>query len=148
MIHTTEYIAGFELSKLAREKGYNIPSYRAYSIWRGNIRKTDTEETALVEYNIETDPYYQGGYYSGELTWYYQTKEYTIAPTLNSLKDWLLKTHNIHIEVLLEEDAPYNRFYYRIMKVGQYFTLSASDFKDADNMIVLEKALYEALENL
>ncbi len=40
------------------------------------------------------------------------------------LKEWLRINHGIHIEILLTEDAPYDTFYYRVLKIGQYFTLS------------------------
>ena len=66
-------------------------------------------------------------------------------PTQAMLQKWLREEHNIHIEILLEEDAPYNKFYYRIMKIGKYFTLSHDDIYCKTYEEALEAGLLEAL---
>ncbi len=49
------------------------------------------------------------------------------APEQWQVCEWLRVEKGIHIEILLTESSPYNTFYYRVMKVGQYFTLSHDD---------------------
>jgi len=49
---------------------------------------------------------------------------YYSAPEQWQVVEWLRVNHGIHIEILLEENKPWNKFYYRIMKIGQYFSLS------------------------
>jgi hypothetical protein len=46
------------------------------------------------------------------------------APEIHQVIDWLFTSHNIHIEICLSDSSPYSTFYYRVLKVGQYFTLS------------------------
>jgi len=67
------------------------------------------------------------------------------APTQSLLQRWLREVHNIYIEILLGEDRPYNQFYYRLMKLGQYSTLSHDGFYRKSYEEVLEEALQQAL---
>jgi hypothetical protein len=46
------------------------------------------------------------------------------APEQWQVVEWLRVNHSIHIEVLLAEDYPWDKFYYRAMRIGGYFTLS------------------------
>jgi hypothetical protein len=57
---------------------------------------------------------------------YYNRKGdvYISLPEQHQVVEWLRVNHGIHIEILLEENKPWNKFYYRIMKIGQYFSLS------------------------
>ena len=70
------------------------------------------------------------------------------ASTQTFLQEWLRKEHGIHIEILLEEDAPYNKFYYRIMRIGNYFTLSHDGIYYKTPEETLEAGLVEALESI
>ena len=68
-------------------------------------------------------------------------------PYPEDIKTWLREYRGIHIEILLSDDDPYNTYYYRILKVGEYFTLSRDSFEDKDYDTVLCEALKLALES-
>lgn len=109
-------IISLETAKLAKLKGFNIEQgtfYNEGSMWH---LQTDsiirTGEDLIVE-----------------------------APTQSLLQKWLREKHNIHIEVFLQEDHPYKKFYYRIMKIGQYFSLSYEDYSSQVYEEVMEEAL-------
>jgi hypothetical protein len=88
------------------------------------------------EFDLPTYAYYSGlNFYTGEYKNHSQTTigdtpmhkmliGYTSAPEQWQVIEWLRVNHGIHIEILLEENKPWNKFYYRIMKIGQYFSLS------------------------
>ena len=86
----------FELAKLLKEKKFNQPQFKYYD--NGGTLC----HSVCVVYN------------SGLV----------LAPTIAEVVMWLYERHSLHIEILLEEDAPWSKFYYRTMKVGQYFALN------------------------
>jgi len=51
---------------------------------------------------------------------------FSSAPEQWQVVEWLRVNHGIHIEICLTEEIPYKEFYFRVMKIGQYFTLSHS----------------------
>jgi hypothetical protein len=75
---------------------------------------------------------------------YYLDTDYP-RPTQSLLQHYIREIHNIHIEILLEENSPFKQFYYRIMNIGQYFTLSHGGTYNSNYETILEIALDEAL---
>ena len=74
---------------------------------------------------------------------------YIDAPTQSLLQKWLRDIHNIHIEIFLSIEKPYNVYYFRFMEVGKYFTLSYDNIPDNTKYEeVLELALIETLKKL
>lgn len=89
----------FRIAKLAKIKEYKETCYSAYSIWRDNIRRTQTEEQALESYDIEREPSYTGdeGYYT--IKEYFQGPDYTLAPTSGDLREWLWEKFGVIVSV-------------------------------------------------
>jgi len=84
----------FETADLAREKGYGERCYRAYSVWRGKIRKGDINPLESIQ--IEYEPWGQGSF--SEVRRFYQSKQHTLAPDQADLQRWLREEHNINVE--------------------------------------------------
>jgi hypothetical protein len=78
----------------------------------------------------------------------YEDPVHCAVPTQAWLQAWLRDKHGLHIEILLSEDSPYNQFYYRIMKIGQYFTLAHDAAYYESYEQALEQALFKALLKL
>jgi hypothetical protein len=49
------------------------------------------------------------------------------APTITNVIDWLYKEHNLYIEMILSNIAPYSTFRYRVLEIGKYSTLPYTD---------------------
>lgn len=78
-----------------------------------------------------------------------RTLDYYLAqPSQSLLQKWLREEHNIHIEILLEEDGAYTKFYFRTMKIGEYFNLSYDDLSYDVYEDALETALIKVLEKI
>lgn len=123
-----DQLISYETAMLAKEKGF-INGSKSY--YNGN----DTLETLSEEFHpnaVHTNNMMQRFRYE--------------APTQSLLQQWLRTEHQLHIEVLLSEDAPYTQVYYRIMKIGQYFTLSHDDNYFHEYEDALEEALIKALK--
>ena len=73
---------------------------------------------------------------------------YMHTPTLAEVVMWLYEEHGIHIEILLSEDHPWNSFYYRVMKVGNYFTLSHNGDYRKSPTEAYESAIEYCLKNI
>ena len=67
---------------------------------------------------------------------------------LDDIQRWIRNKHNYHIEVMLEDDTPYTSFYYRVMKLRQYFTQSHHGLVSLSYDDVLEAAITETLLEL
>ena len=65
------------------------------------------------------------------------------APLWQQAFDFFREKYGLHYEIFLTNDAPYNKFHYRIMKIGQYFILSYNDFIGS-----YEEARLECLDKL
>lgn len=91
-------IVNFEIADLAKQKNFNEKCYSAYKVWRGKIRRTQTEETALESYNIE---YERSGIDDSIaiLETFIQCEDYTLAPTASELIDWLWDNHKIILSI-------------------------------------------------
>lgn len=113
-----ETVVSLETAKLLKEKEFNVNVNAYYDEY--NRLQVDKPK------NDWNDPLYLGTICS--------------APTQSLAQQWL-RTLGVHIEILLEEDSPYESYYYRVMKVGQYFSLSYNPFKGT-----YEKALEEGLK--
>jgi len=109
---TMTEIVTFEQAKALKEKEY--PQYGTFFIYpiQDFWGYKKGQSTILIEESFDEElilPYI------------------VAAPLILEVLDWLRTTKNIHIEVLLQEDPPYNQFYYRIMEIGKYFNLSHDD---------------------
>lgn len=120
----------FETAKLAKEKGFNL--YCNYSYWKGEL-----------QYGVPGYPLDDGSY--SNYQHYLEVPSY-LAPTQSSLQKWLREEHNLHIEVLLSGDNPYRQYYYSVMRVGQYFSLSHDGIYRDTYEEALEIGLQKALE--
>ncbi len=132
-----DQIISFETAKLAKEKGFEGRQDDGY-MDDGSFgsREGIDGESIWVTNGLTRSVIYDFDY----------GVKFISAPTQSLLQKWLRDIHNIHIEILLEENSPYNKFYYRIMKLGQYFTLSHNGVYNKSYEEILEIALFEALE--
>jgi hypothetical protein len=92
----------FEQAKLLKEKGFDVPTCNGYDS-KGNL-------ICMASQNRPMD-------YNTQVLLYSMPEQWQVI-------EWLRVKYGIHIEILLAEDNPWNKFYYRVMKVGEYFTLS------------------------
>lgn len=65
------------------------------------------------------------------------------APLWSQVFDWFREKHNYHYEIFLTSDSPYDKFHYRVMEIGKYFTLSYDNFEGT-----YEEARQACLEKL
>ena len=151
-----EQLITFETAKLAKEKGFNEMCYNAYHIYRENLHKSGL---GLIELGLEFEPYMGGQ--NVIIKEYYQSKNYTLAPTQSLLQKWLREIHNIHIKVDdFIDDETGIEWDYEIVEIGtdlnekgEYIPLipySTDDIlrKFLNYESALESALQEALKLL
>jgi hypothetical protein len=94
----------FEQAKWLKKKGFDVLTWYCYLKDRTvQFSSGDENDVDLYNHNLWDN-------YS--------------MPEQHQVVEWLRVNHGIHIEILLEENKPWNKFYYRIMKIGQYFSLS------------------------
>jgi hypothetical protein len=103
-------VAPLEIALLAKEKGFNLDTIHVWCDYN-TIEQTKINPIPIV---VRSES---------------QRKKFSAAPTRELLMKWLRKVHDIHIEILLSGDVPFNTFEYNIFEIGQYFTLSKSDDK-------------------
>lgn len=89
-----EQLITFKTAKLAKEKEFNIECLQAFRVYRDNIRKVDSDATALEDIQIEYEPYFGGC--SDTIKLFNQSKEHTLAPSQSLLQKWLREEHNFH----------------------------------------------------
>ena len=148
----------FKTAKLAKKKGFNVECLQAYRIWKENIRKSETEKSALEDIQVEYEPDYRGGSWE-VVKKFYQSKEHTLAPTQSLLQKWLREKHNIHVNTFLDTTGTWSQgeavkiFYgYEIMRetepgvnrldcIDIFVDAFTNSYEEA-----LEKGLYEALK--
>ena len=122
----------FETAKLAKEKGFNA---KCLSYWGINYVMELTPELNSSfnrhTYNYNGDEFIDQSY---------------SAPSQGLLQRWLREKHYIHIEILLSDDSPYEQFYIRYMKIGQYFSLAHDDVYKDTYEEALEIGLNKALK--
>lgn len=87
-------IVNFQIAALAKEKKFNDECFSAYKVWRGKIRKTQDEETALESYVIGFERCGIDNRIE-VLETFNQCEDYTLAPTVGELIEWLWTNHNI-----------------------------------------------------
>jgi len=92
----------FEQAKLIRKKGFNLKTTWAY-------QSSNPKNKYSYKVNHEI---------------LLRDKKDVFCPEQWELVEYLRINHGIWIEILLTEDSPYNNFYFRIMEIGKYFTLS------------------------
>lgn len=115
----------YPTAELAKYKGFNLACYTWYNT--GNPNKILTGSLHNHNHPLDT---------------------VTIsAPPQSILQKWL-RDRDLHIEVLLSDNRPWDTFYYRVMRIGRYFTLSHDGkyfprYEDA-----LEAGLFNALNQL
>lgn len=126
-----------ETSKLAKGLGVEIPSYDIYCKEYGFCHISE-DYLSFIKDGKPQGTYDVNGDFSITEKWY--------LPKQSDLQDLIRDNYKIHIEILLEEDFPYEHYYYRVLQVGKYFTLSHDAFKDKDYRKVLEQGLIKALK--
>lgn len=130
-----EALVTFKTAKLAKNKGFIL----------------DNDENSLTVYENNDKISLKSiskKYYKNYKELYFENialQRYFSFPTQSLLQTWLRDVHNIHIEVLLTEASPYKQFYFRIMKIGEYFTLSHDGIYKDTYEEVLEVGLQKAL---
>lgn len=131
----------YQIAKLAFEKGFDWPCH-----W-------------IVRYSkgFQTDYYDDAHSYIGCLTFEledtFNASENTdephyLAPEQGLLQKWLRDVHGFHIDIFQTEDPPYDKFYYREMKIGQYFTLSIDHQESGTYEEALENGLVKCLNRI
>ena len=117
-----EQLVSLETAKLLKEREFSVNTNAYYD----DCNKLQVNKPE----NDWNDPLYLGTICS--------------APTQSLAQKWL-RTLGVHIEILLEENPPYESYHYRVMKVGQYFSLSYDPFKGTYEE-ALEEGLKQALK--
>ena len=118
-----EQLISYETASLSKKMGFNLRCHY-YSYQLDDI----LYQGEYINHNKE-------GEFISEIS----------RPRQSLLQKWLREKHGLHIEILLEEDHPYNKFYFRVMEIGKYFTLSHSDIYCDTYEGALEIGLIEAL---
>jgi hypothetical protein len=108
----------FEQAKWLKEKGFECES--DYNQWILSKDKDD-DSKKFICHSDELENY----------TYIDEDTEHNVYHCLSlpeqwQVVEWLRVNHGIHIEICLTEEIPYKEFYFRVMKIGQYFTLSHS----------------------
>ena len=137
-----EQLINLETAKLAKEKGFDIQCIHGFvEDVSDGLSKGISEEFYWELGDRPNDNYFENLLnYDQEDVFFYS------RPTQTLLQKWLREEHLIHIEILLSEESPYNTFYYRIMQIGKYFTLSHDGIYKNTYEEALEKGLFEALK--
>ena len=119
-------LINFEIAKLAKEVGF--------------------KEACLNYFTLDGD----GKYFGEDMMFYYSNGangRLVLRPTRAQLQDWLREEKGIHIEILLEDSPTYDKYYFRILKVGKYFALSHSgEYSTFGN--TMDNALLEVLNKI
>ena len=122
----TENLVSFETAKLAKEKGFYERSGTWYDKNDGRVNaffpNCEYDCKALIENRI------------------------IFIHSQSLLQRWLREVHKLHVEILLTDNAPYKQYYYRIMEIGKYFSLSHDGVYKDTYEETLEIGLYKALE--
>lgn len=82
---------GFEVARLAKEKGFDVPTLYCFLL-DGSEQFSSGDEGDYALYNHNLWDYYS-------------------RPTQSLLAKWLREVHNIHVEIRLENSKDYIRFY-------------------------------------
>ena len=122
-----EQLITFDTAKLAKEKGFELDTDK---VWL--FKKSLIEPISGSHPNLGTS-------YASDCLMYPR-------PTQSLLQKWLRREHLIHIEVFLDDNSPYNKYYYRVMTIGKYFVTSHDGKLNEEYEDALEKGLEEALK--
>jgi hypothetical protein len=125
-----EQLISFETAKLAKEKGFTI-------------YETIDEFGYYHCYSLSED---YSTFNQGYLDFTGRDAVYYPCPTQGLLQKWLREIHNLNIEIFLSDTSPYNVYYYRVMQIGKYFSLSYTDNVSNTYEEALEKGLIEGLK--
>lgn len=132
-----DVIVTLKTAKLAKEKGFD------YSLEYYFFPVEDDREYIIRHKSTYFKPYTLEEVYKQELF-----KLTYPAPTQSLLQKWIRERHNIHIDIFIQDEAPYTNFYYRIMEIGQYFVISYYNDISATYEEALEKGLQHALKQI
>lgn len=151
----------FQLAKLLKEKEWSKPTLNFY-FEDGTFKENILIGTTGMDYGSEFSIEFSELIENWNDKW--QTKkngdrcfgcdkskgyfETFSAPIISEVCMWLYEKHKLHIESLLAEDNPWDKFYYRIMKVGQYFTLSQDGIIYDSPTEAYEAAIEYVVKNL
>ncbi len=151
-----EQIISFETAKLAKEKGFYIPTYTAYI--NGKFHENENEPNGYDGYDLASKENWnrkgwtftkngEGCYGCQGSPKYFEA--YTVT-TQSLLQKWLREVHNIHIQiqVLGQFVDGTNKFYCQVVEFGENKWVS----KYVSSKLIytyeqaLEKGLQEALK--
>lgn len=130
-----EQLISFDTAKLSKEKGFNNSIYGYYI--NQNRWFFNEGENCFYDWDYEIE---------AEVEFKEATKNLIPRPSQSLLSKWLREEHNIHIEILLSDNQPWDKFYYRIMQIGKYFSLSHDGIYSSSYEESLEIGLQKALE--
>tara|TARA_R110002153_G_scaffold13130_5_gene49083 strand:+ start:1510 stop:1917 length:408 start_codon:yes stop_codon:yes gene_type:complete len=125
----------FETAKLAKEKGFDIPTIKAYKDYgKCSIKSVPVFPMEMLNYNNINTNYWN-----------------ISAPTQSLLQRWLREKHNIHIPVNWVYKKSYDTdvdWYYNVKGIGlisnNLIDLDETKFNTYED--ALEKGLQEALK--
>ena len=123
----------YSTAVLAKEKGFNEEADCYYMI----------SDKGSILLGVHRDDYEPNKMVTND-----EGANVAVVVTQTQLQRWLRDEHKLHIEILLTEDAPYFNFYYRMLVLGEYFTLSHDDNYYHQYEKALEDALIEALNKI
>jgi len=129
-----EQLITFKTAKLAKEKGFDWECAMWNDGEQANQYAGYRMDSSMSNRHIDSHPFYKRIPFSCTI------------PTQSLLQKWLREKHNIHIDISISSATPYKIFYYRILHIGEYFTLSHNEPEFNKYEEALEKGLYEALE--
>lgn len=105
-------VVNFQTALVAKERGFDDPCLFYYRVHNGRLLKRKTEH--LRGFETEVEPFMGGAYHS--IASYYQGKKRVTAPFKQQLMDWLIDTHNIHININTVSGSP-NKIYFEAQVV-------------------------------
>jgi hypothetical protein len=146
-----EELITFETAKLAKEKGFQLGSKRAYVKYK-------------VDYNYDNNPYHVESYKKGDTDLFHDfymmngkeglgdlsNENYDLfeAPTQSLLQKWLRKKHNIDIDICPGWNSG-KRIYECLIHQGskdKYIELSIKDDLAGSYELIYEEALETGLQ--
>ena len=132
-----EQLISFETAKLAKEKGFNIPTISYY-----NPKGRSEESEGYMTERLESSNWNNG---QGSYPTHAKDVECS-APTQSLLQKWLREVHDIHINIRTNTVSGGNYFFYLFQTRAPFYTLFVSE-KNSDNYEkALECALKESLK--
>lgn len=150
-----ETLISFETAKLAKEKGFDIPTYTSYI---GNkFHENEDKPNGYDGYDLASEENWNkkdwvfsrdGGSCFGCKLDNIKYFEACSAPTQSLLQKWLRKTHNVHVELRMGNDGKTIWWFCNIkpIDISKPSTHLASTEQKDEPEQALEEGLKEALK--